>query len=187
MTLGSDPGESVSGGTGQVPAPKPAEYDSIPDLRTQGLVNSSANPIAIDLNHFFESNLVANSSSMKSAVDTLKELLKGNDIDGGCEVRVSFAKDQSIRAVQDNQKKAFEPDGCSVPLAGRSPIIKAIGDGWWEQCCIQHDYCYFEGGQELDRMSCDEKLFECMTLRLAPGSLYFGAVRLGGFSHFNYR
>ena len=72
--------------------------------------------------------------------------------------------------VVDN-RKPFASDGCTL-----------APDGWWNECCIEHDRAYFRGGTPEDRADADLALKRCMNRRGAPilGFVYWVAVRTMG-------
>ena len=61
-----------------------------------------------------------------------------------------------------------------------------VPDGWWGSCCTEHDNCYGRGGNEADRLACDESLRTCMNNKWAPGNDYYVAVRTFGGSAFSW-
>ncbi len=65
-------------------------------------------------------------------------------------------------------------DGCSS-----SP------EGWWRQCCIEHDVNYWIGGDSKDRLYADYRLYNCMNKLKAPAGLYYNSVRSFGAASWN--
>lgn len=59
-------------------------------------------------------------------------------------------------------------------------------DGWWVECCNNHDRCYNRGGTESDRSACDDSFYNCMqaTAGSVIASIYFAAVRRFGSAYF---
>jgi hypothetical protein len=66
--------------------------------------------------------------------------------------------------------------------------ILTFPGGWWEECCHEHDRCYSRGGDALDRLICDFKLFTCMQEKGAGliADAYCIAVVLFGWFAFNW-
>lgn len=59
-----------------------------------------------------------------------------------------------------------------------------------ELACEQHDLCYLRGGDDEDRLACDQQLYLDMLYMGAPLQLattYYLAVRAGGWMAFTYR
>lgn len=69
--------------------------------------------------------------------------------------------------------KEFESDGCSM-----------FFDGYWNDCCYDHDEKYWKGGTRADRKKADAELMSCVALRGYPviGILMYIGVRIGGVS-----
>lgn len=75
----------------------------------------------------------------------------------------------------------FTTDGCSMfPNGDTSNTVK------WMQCCTRHDYSYWKGGTEQERLQADEALKQCVA-ELGESELsvlmHLG-VRLGGEPYF---
>lgn len=72
-------------------------------------------------------------------------------------------------------------------------------DFGFKRCCVRHDFDYYRGGSEKDRLHADQALQSCIrnnANQKCPFSvafhwwlsyLYYAAVRLFGRKHFNYR
>ncbi len=81
----------------------------------------------------------------------------------------------SVGATQSLQP--FTSDGCS-----------AFPDGTWQQqqlwlpCCVAHDYAYWQGGTEQQRISADAELQQCVSTIGEPeiASVMLAGVRVGG-------
>jgi hypothetical protein len=70
----------------------------------------------------------------------------------------------------------FKSDGCSL-----------FPDGDYRDCCVAHDYAYYNGGSWTKRWQADKKLFKCVAAKkgfenkiIAP--LMWLGVRVGGVS-----
>ncbi len=67
--------------------------------------------------------------------------------------------------------KAFESDGCSV-----------VAEFDQRECCVRHDWLYWQGGSLAERRRADDEFYECIresrTAWVAPFR-WFG-VRIGG-------
>ena len=74
----------------------------------------------------------------------------------------------------------FESDGCSV-----------VPDYDQTECCVRHDWLYWQGGSFQDRLNADRQFFECIQANtklaswLAP-IRWFG-VRIGGVGFLPFR
>jgi hypothetical protein len=83
---------------------------------------------------------------------------------------------------EDDRICAKESDGCTNFPDGN--ILRGSGDEW-RHCCVDHDCCYDRGGDENDRLRCDEKLRSCVNKTGGPGNLMFIAVQQYGQKKFN--
>ncbi|MBX9768427.1 MAG: phospholipase [Bdellovibrionales bacterium] len=78
-----------------------------------------------------------------------------------------------------NTLQPFSTDRCSYAI-----------DGTWTDCCLQHDYGYWQGGSEADRLKVDDAFYSCMEKAsdavIAGG--YYHAVRwFGGAQNASFR
>lgn len=67
---------------------------------------------------------------------------------------------------------AFTTDGCTL-----------FFDGTWRDCCVRHDWVYWQGGSAVDRVYADRTLRACITAythNRVLGTVMYGAVRMGG-------
>lgn len=91
---------------------------------------------------------------------------------------VLFIFSMSINA---GEIKSFTSDGCS-----------AFPDGTFEQeqlwlnCCIEHDYIYWQGGSYQERLIADKQLYQCVVKVGEPhiATLMFMGVRVAGTPYF---
>jgi hypothetical protein len=76
----------------------------------------------------------------------------------------------------------FTTDGCSL-FPDRSLINKAD----WCECCVQHDFAYWRGGNAEARLCADQELSACVQRasgNKALAELMFAGVRTGGGPYF---
>ena len=73
--------------------------------------------------------------------------------------------------------KPFVSDGCSVFPDGTFEQKEL-----WLSCCIQHDYDYWQGGTQQQRLNSDETLKTCVAKVGQPeiAVLMLAGVRVGG-------
>ncbi len=67
--------------------------------------------------------------------------------------------------------KKFESDGCSV-----------VPDYDQQECCVRHDWLYYQGGGFRDRLEADRQFYNCVkktSTGWLAGIRWFG-VRIGG-------
>ncbi|WP_439133273.1 FAD-binding oxidoreductase [Pseudomaricurvus sp.] len=71
----------------------------------------------------------------------------------------------------------FTSDGCSIFPNGTLEDQKL-----WLTCCQKHDYDYWKGGTETERLASDEALRQCVVALGEPriAQLMLTGVRLGG-------
>ncbi len=72
----------------------------------------------------------------------------------------------------------FRSDGCTF-----FPDSWDIGDGEMVSLlppCVDHDYAYWVGGTEADRLKADETLRDRVDALGGPGNLMYWGVRIGG-------
>ena len=93
---------------------------------------------------------------------------------------------------EEDKKKIC--NGCG----GKGSIIKPPHRIFFKASCNHHDYGYYKGGTERDRLTCDTKFYnemkrdcKCLPfyqkLRYVPWCLiYFKSVRIFGKKYFNY-
>lgn len=75
------------------------------------------------------------------------------------------------------QIKPFTTDGCSVFPDGTTEQ-----NALWIECCIRHDFAYWQGGTALDREQADSALQQCVAdlgKKDISSLMHFG-VRMGG-------
>jgi len=79
--------------------------------------------------------------------------------------------------VNADQIKPFESDGCSYFPEGTSE-----NQNLWLECCVQHDYAYWKGGTEEQRLQADEELRDCVVAAGRPdvAEIMLAGVRVGG-------
>lgn len=82
--------------------------------------------------------------------------------------------------VQADELKEFTTDGCSLFPDG------AVADrDLWLDCCIDHDYAYWQGGTRDRKKAADDRLEQCVA-DLGYGRTAFlmrQAVRFGGLPY----
>ena len=80
-------------------------------------------------------------------------------------------------SVLADEIKPFTSDGCSAFPDGNFENKEL-----WLNCCIAHDFAYWQGGTYSERRKADEELNQCVS-KLGEGTtgtlMYFG-VRVGG-------
>ena len=72
----------------------------------------------------------------------------------------------------------FESDGCSV-----------VPDYDQQECCVRHDWLYWQGGSFRERARADRELYQCIRTtksRWLAGIRWFG-VRIGGVGFLPFR
>ncbi|QLH05848.1 hypothetical protein [Nitrosopumilus ureiphilus] len=82
--------------------------------------------------------------------------------------------------LRSDQSEECEVNGCT-----------GVPDFDIEECCNEHDRCYWRGGTEEDRKNCDLQFYNCIKNKggIFHGILawiYYVGVRVLGKSHFNY-
>lgn len=74
----------------------------------------------------------------------------------------------------------FESDACSVIAEGpdKDPTK-------WQDCCVEHDFKYWIGGTEKDRLAADKEFLGCLKSKTSPvwARLVYMGVRVGGTPH----
>ena len=75
----------------------------------------------------------------------------------------------------------FTSDGCSM-----FPNGTAEQQSLWLNCCVQHDFAYWQGGLEKERVAADEALQQCVQAVGEPeiANLMLAGVRVGGSPYF---
>jgi len=89
-------------------------------------------------------------------------------------------------AVEAYDSFAYELEACGPGGVGDW----LVPDFNMEWACEQHDLCYARGGDDDDRLACDQRLYLDMLYMGAPLQLattYYLAVRAGGWMAFTYR
>jgi hypothetical protein len=73
--------------------------------------------------------------------------------------------------------KPFTTDGCSSFPDGTIEHASL-----WANCCIRHDFAYWQGGTYEERLTADEELESCVARAGEPtiASLMLAGVRVGG-------
>jgi hypothetical protein len=73
--------------------------------------------------------------------------------------------------------KPFTTDGCSSFPDGTIEHASL-----WANCCIRHDFAYWQGGTYEERLAADEELESCVDRAGEPtiASLMLAGVRVGG-------
>jgi hypothetical protein len=73
--------------------------------------------------------------------------------------------------------KPFTSDGCSS-----FPDGTLAQQQLWLDCCVAHDYAYWKGGTELERMQADAALHSCVAKvgQPAVANVMLAGVRAGG-------
>lgn len=88
----------------------------------------------------------------------------------------------SSRCTAQEEMRQFTTDGCSH-FPDRSLVDKSD----WCECCIQHDFAYWRGGNAEARLRADKELSACV-LRASGNkglaNLMFAGVRAGGGPYF---
>lgn len=80
------------------------------------------------------------------------------------------------------EMRPFSTDGCS-----HFPDRSKVDESDWCECCVQHDFAYWRGGNAEARLRADKALSDCV--QLASGNkglsnLMFAGVRAGGGPYF---
>jgi hypothetical protein len=78
--------------------------------------------------------------------------------------------------------RAFTTDGCSF-----LPERSFSGDVDWRDCCVEHDFAYWKGGTEAERLAADERFRECLLKKTGDpkfAKLVFNGVRIGGAPYY---
>ena len=77
--------------------------------------------------------------------------------------------------------KPFTSDGCSI-----FPDGTFEQEELWLSCCTAHDYAYWQGGTNDERLAADERLRECVAEVGEPliANLMLGGVTVGGSPYF---
>lgn len=75
------------------------------------------------------------------------------------------------------QLKPFTTDGCSS-----FPDGTRAQQSLWINCCIRHDYAYWKGGTQAQRLAADKALQSCVAQVGEPeiAALMLAGVRVGG-------
>lgn len=94
--------------------------------------------------------------------------------------QASEQPESSRQMEQQPENMALQPftsDGCSIFPNGTLEDQKL-----WLSCCQKHDYDYWKGGSEAERLASDEALRECVAAVGEPriAQLMLTGVRLGG-------
>lgn len=73
--------------------------------------------------------------------------------------------------------RPFSSDGCSAFPDG-TPAQQTL----WLQCCLSHDYAYWQGGTHEERLAADNALRDCVSQTGEPqiAAMMLAAVRIGG-------
>jgi len=76
----------------------------------------------------------------------------------------------------------FTTDGCSV-----FPDGTIAQQSLWANCCISHDFAYWKGGTNQQRLDADKDLEDCVAKVGEPeiAKIMLAGVRVGGSPHFN--
>lgn len=90
---------------------------------------------------------------------------------GACTTQPKFA----------NKLLPFSSDGCSMSPDGTSEQPKAF-----LECCVRHDYLYWQGGTSEQKTQADQELRACISKasNKNTGDLYWLGVRAGGGPEF---
>jgi hypothetical protein len=59
----------------------------------------------------------------------------------------------------------------------------------WVDCCDAHDICYCMGGNDADRLNCDDDFYDCIVARTGDKKMaknMYDAVRTHGHRYFSY-
>jgi hypothetical protein len=78
--------------------------------------------------------------------------------------------------------KAFQSDGCSL-----FPDRDLQRHENWCQCCVEHDFAYWKGGNNGERLAADRALENCILKNTGDtnlAKLVYAGVRAGGSPHF---
>jgi hypothetical protein len=80
-------------------------------------------------------------------------------------------------AARADDLKPFTTDGCSSFPDGTIEHASL-----WANCCIRHDFAYWQGGTYEERLTADEELESCVARAGEPtiASLMLAGVRVGG-------
>ena len=78
----------------------------------------------------------------------------------------------------------FTSDGCSAFPDG-TPAQQEL----WLDCCIAHDFAYWQGGSYQDRLVADEELQACVAAVGEPeiAALMLAGVRVGGTPYLPFK
>jgi hypothetical protein len=74
-----------------------------------------------------------------------------------------------------------EPAPVAIDYCTYSP------EGWWPECCAEHDAAYQRGGYSYERFAADENLRDCINAQYGPGWSFYWGVRSFGCSFFHWR
>ncbi|UXR64686.1 helicase [Bdellovibrio bacteriovorus] len=82
---------------------------------------------------------------------------------------------------RSNELLPFTSDGCSMSPNGTPKEPEAF-----LQCCVRHDYHYWQGGTVEQKAGADEELRSCISNASdkKTGDLYWVGVRVGGGPEF---
>jgi hypothetical protein len=76
----------------------------------------------------------------------------------------------------------FTSDGCSL-----FPDKDYLSGASWCGCCVEHDYAYWKGGSDADRLAADLANEDCIIKRTGDTTvahMVFRANRAGGSKHY---
>lgn len=76
----------------------------------------------------------------------------------------------------------FASDGCSL-----FPDRSLIDESDWQDCCLDHDIAYWQGGTREQRLQADETLRSCVLQKTGDenlAELMYSGVRMGGSPYF---
>jgi hypothetical protein len=69
--------------------------------------------------------------------------------------------------------KEFDSDGCTGPVIKFWQFLYKADQPPWHQCCLEHDWAYYNGGGNLARATADAELFRCV---VADGYPWFAIL-----------
>ena len=88
----------------------------------------------------------------------------------------------------ENQLEPFTSDGCSMVKDGTWGTKKRL----WQNCCIDHDLAYWQGGTKEQKKNADQQLRQCISAKTESpglGRAFYWGVSAGGTprSFFSWR